>query len=110
MSSRKSFVWLALTGLVAGAVGFYAGLFGLLAVSGPESPEWSPVVMTGGAGLLGGAVIGVAAGRPTRQLVWLAITTGLAGALLGLLHDSFEWTIVVGIALILGTATVVSAR
>lgn len=90
--------------VVAGAVGFYAGLLAFLAVTGLERPDWAPSMMVGGAGLFGAAAIGMmhrlSAAR-TIGLAMLGVLTGvLTGFLVGTIGDSYEWSIISGIALL----------
>ncbi len=86
-----------IAGLVAGAIGFYAGLFALLAVTGLDGAGSMPPVATAGAVGVGLAAVAavnrLGVGRGVvLVLVGLAVGAGL-GALLGQMVDSFEWTL-----------------
>jgi hypothetical protein len=95
-----------LLGLAAGAVGFYLGLFVLLAATGLERPGWAPVTMVAGAGLLGGAVAAGLAGLGFREVAVLASGAAASGAVLGALvsglRDGFEWSIVAAALVVIG--------
>lgn len=90
--------------VIAGAVGFYAGLLALLAVTGLEQPEWAPSMMVGGAGLFGAAAIGMMHRLSTAMTIGLAVlgamTGALTGFLVGTIGDSYEWSIISGIVLL----------
>lgn len=91
-------------GLVAGFVGYYAGLYAWLALTDLSAPGWAPVVTIGGAGLLGGLAIGLIARVPVRPALSIAIVgAGLGmgvGAALRMVNDSFELSVVSGLGLI----------
>lgn len=91
-------------GIVAGFVGYYAGLYVWLTLTNLSAPGSAPVVTIGGAGLLGGLAIGLLARVPVRLALSIAIIgAGLGmgvGAALRPVNDSFELSIVSGIGLI----------
>jgi hypothetical protein len=101
-----------LAGLAAGAVGFYLGLYVLLAVSGLSLPGWAPVTMVAGAGMLGGATTAALSDLRLAAVVGVAAAATSAGAVLGALlsglNDAFEWT-VLGAALLVVAASVASS-
>ena len=94
--------WIA--ALVAGAIGFFAGLFVLLATTGLERPSWAPVAMLTGAVLFGTAAAAILAGLPAPTIGGVTIAATVIGAIIGallrILDDSYEWVIVAGIVLV----------
>ncbi len=100
--------WLVIAGVVAGAVGYYAGLFLLLAVTGLDAAGWAPVAQLAGAGTVGGLVIGLLSEASSRSAWGLSIGGAVVGALLGAavgeLRDGFEWAIVAGVGLVTAMA------
>ncbi|MBT8207478.1 MAG: hypothetical protein KJO18_04325 [Acidimicrobiia bacterium] len=101
-----------LAGVVAGAVGFLAGLFVLLSVSGLERADLAPVVALSGAALTGTATVSLLARLPAATTAGLALGAAAVGAVIGSLldfaGDSYDLSIVAGIILIAG-ATLVAA-
>jgi len=99
--------------VVAAAVGFYAGFFVLLAVTGLGAPAAVPAAGLAGAGLLVGLVAGL--GWRCRLAVTAALAAGTAvvgaavGGLLVWLGLDLGWVIVGGLALVIG-ADIVAAR
>lgn len=99
-------------GVVAGAVGFLAGLFVLLSVSGLDRAGLAPVVALGGAALTGTATVSLLAKLSTRTTVGLSLGAAGLGAVIGSLldfaGDSYDLSIVAGLILI-AVATLVTA-
>lgn len=98
-------------GLVTGAAGAYAGLFALLSITGLDQPDWAPVAMLVGAGLVGTAVVMLIGKASPATLAVFTMTAALVGGITGLLvrqlGDSYEWTILTGVVII-GVAVAVS--
>lgn len=103
-------IGLLIAGLVAGAIGAYAGLFVLLAATDLDRPGWAPVAMLIGAAFLSSVAVALLARLPAQAAAGLTtagiVTGALAGSLVRMVNDSFEWTFA-GAALIV--AAVVTA-
>lgn len=94
----------AATGLFAGAIGFYAGLFVLLAITGLDSPGWSPVAQLTASALFIAAAVSVAAGlsKDRGAALTFALTTvgAVAGLVIMALDLDFEAAIVGALLLV----------
>lgn len=103
---------LLISGLVAGAIGAYGGLFVLLAATDLERPGWAPVAMLIGAALVSSLAVTLLAGLPAPTVAGLTaagiVTGAFAGWLVRMVNDSFEW-IFAGAALIVA-AVVIATR
>ncbi len=104
---KRSFTAL-IAGLIAGAIGFYAALAGLIAAAGLDGDGLMPPVSTAGAVGLGLAAVSGAHRIGLKSGLALALAgaaLGAAiGALLGQMVDSFEWTIAAAAVVISITA------
>lgn len=102
-------VLILVVGLVAGAIGFYAGLIALLAVTGLDDPGWAPVAQLTGSALFTAVAVSMASGLKRTRIGFVLAATA-AGALAGFvvlaLDLDFEAAIVAALV-ILGAATVV---
>lgn len=103
---------LVVAGLIAVVVGAYAALFALLAVTGLDEPDWSPVMMLTGAALFGSLAAGLVAKLSAGTVISLVAAATAVGAIIGLgirsTTDSFDW--MVGSGLVLVAAVAVVAR
>jgi hypothetical protein len=89
-------------GLIAGAAGFFGGLFAQLSAAGLDHPGWAPVAMLSGAALLGSVTVALTAKLPGRVVIAVAAATTVCGALLAsalrMIGDSYEWVIISAVA------------
>ena len=74
-------------GVVAGALGFFAGLFVLLAVSGLDQAGLAHVVTLGGAAFTGTAAVSLLAKLPATTTAGLSLGATELGAVIGSLLD-----------------------
>ncbi len=112
MTTPRTILVLAV-GLLAGAIGFYAGLFALLAVTGLDSPGWAPVAQLTGSAIFIAAGVSMAAGLAFDRVVRLTIaltTTGVAAGMgIMALDLDFEAAIVAALILVIAAAAVTNA-
>lgn len=103
-----------LVGLVAGAVGFYGGLFLVLSIWGLDGTAWAPSVMLAGASLFGTAAVMIAAGCTSKSTTIGSIGASIGGALIGLVIDQlgngFELSILSAVAIIAGGVGLTRSR
>ena len=101
-------ILILVAGLLAGAIGFYAGLFALLAITGLDSPSWAPLAQLTGSALFIAAAVSVTAGLSKERAAALTLALTTIGAFAGLaimaLDLDFEAAIV-GALLLVAVAT-----
>ena len=78
-------VLIVVAGLLAGAIGFYAGLFVLLAITGLDSPSWAPVAQLTGSALFIAAAVSMTAGLSKERAVALTLALTAIAAIVGAL-------------------------
>lgn len=96
-------------GLIAGFIGFYAGLFALLSIWGLNAPsDVSATAMVASACLFGFFAIGLVARRGLASSAIIGLAGLALGAIAGYINeitvDSFEVAIAAAATLILGAA------
>lgn len=94
----------AVAGLLAGAAGFYAGLFSLLAITGLDAPSWAPLAQLAGSAVFIGAATSITAGLAMSRAVGLTVALTMiaigAGATIMALDLDFEAAIVAALSLV----------
>lgn len=103
-------VLILVVGLVAGAIGLYAGLIALLAVTGLDNPGWAPVAQLTGSALFAAVAVAMASDLENKRAGFVSAVTaagGFAGLAVMTLDLDFEAAVIAALV-ILGAATIVA--